>query len=101
MPTLRVHGHIGDGFPVDEDVARIRMQESGDHAQRGGLAAAARAEQRDDAAGLDEKRHAIDGTRRAELLDQFAQANRGCHDRSRLRHRRPDCTSRATWAGSG
>ena len=78
-----MHGDIGDRSPVDEDVARIWMKKPGDHAKCGGLSAAAWAKQRNNGARLDGKRHAIDGARGTELLDQLAQTNGGCHDRAR------------------
>ena len=77
MPTLRrCTGTSVIDRPSMKMSPASGLQKSGDHAQRSGLAAAAWAKQRDNAARFDGKRHAIDGASRAELLDQFAQANR-------------------------
>ena len=44
---------IVDHAPIDADFARARILEAGDHAQRGGLAAAGRADEHDEFAVLD------------------------------------------------
>jgi hypothetical protein len=51
----------GDHVPADRDLAPGRVLEAGDAAQRGGLAAARRAEEDHDLAGGDAKAHIVDG----------------------------------------
>ena len=46
---------------ADQDLARARHLEAGDHAQGRGLAAARGPEQRHELAGLDRERHVVDG----------------------------------------
>ena len=56
----------------DDDVARGRALEAGDHAQRRRLAAARRAEQADDLARRDRQIDVVDGDEGAELLGDLA-----------------------------
>ena len=52
------------------------MFQAGDHAQRGGFAAAGRAEQGHEAALFDIQRHLLDRGDRAELLDDIVEGYR-------------------------
>ena len=65
-----------DGAAVEEDLAGVRLQEPGDEVQRRRLAGAARAEQRDEAAGRDLERHPVHGEDRAESLHQPLERQR-------------------------
>ncbi len=60
----------GHDLPAQGDGARVGALEPGDEAQRGGLAAAGRAEQREDLALGDPERESVHrrGVRRAEAL---------------------------------
>ena len=53
-----------DVIVADQDAAVADLLQPGDHAQRRRLAAARRAQQRGQAAGLEAQRHAVDGGRR-------------------------------------
>jgi hypothetical protein len=57
---------------TDDDFACVRLIEPGDHAHRGGLATAARTDDRDELAGLDRKTHIIDGHDIAEPFGRVA-----------------------------
>ena len=71
-----------DAAAVQADVARGRRNETGDQPQRGGLAAAGRAEQYDQLAGLDLQRHVAHHGMCAKMLRQILQSQ--C---SRVGHR--------------
>jgi hypothetical protein len=60
---------VRDISAADQDRPRGRHFEPGDHAQRRGLAAARRAEQRDQLARLDEQRDVVDGRDLALAVD--------------------------------
>ena len=62
MPMSRwCTGRSVMSLAADMDAARIRHLEARDHAQRRGLAAARRAQQREELAGRDVERHPVDG----------------------------------------
>ena len=63
-----VGGNAGDRLVGEEDLALGRLIEAGDHAQRGRLAAAGRAEHREELALLDLDAHVLDGDEVAERL---------------------------------
>src|SRR6267143_665854 len=63
----------GDRAPVQLDGALARVEKAGDHAQRGGLAAARRAEQRDELAARQRQRRAIHRREGAEAAGDLAQ----------------------------
>ena len=56
-----VGGQRVDGLAAQVDFALVRRFKAGDHAQRGGLAAAGRAQQRDKGARLDGQVHVVHG----------------------------------------
>jgi hypothetical protein len=58
--------------PFEQHVAVVGAFEPGDDAQQRGLAAAGRAEQRDQLAFRQIERDVVDGPERAELLDDVA-----------------------------
>ena len=67
MPTLRLSGGRNSRSAVDHDrlvaeknIARVGCLQAGDHAQGGGLAAAARAEQSEDLAVVNIQRKIFD-----------------------------------------
>ena len=57
----------------DADVALVGLLEPGEHAQRRGLAAPARAEQREELAGLDVEVDGVDGDHRTEALGHVGE----------------------------
>src|SRR6267143_572787 len=63
----------GDRAPVQLDGALARVEKAGDHAQRGGLAAARRAEQRDELAARQRQRRAVHRREGAEAAGDLAQ----------------------------
>ena len=65
-PPVRRHG--GDVVAVEQDAARRRRLEAGEHAQQRGLAAARRPEQREEFAVRDVERKPLDRGQRAEAL---------------------------------
>ena len=89
----------GDRPIVEKDLAGAGLDQTGDHPQGGGLAAARGAEQRHHAAGLDRQRQPVDGAGVAEYPGQLAQAQ-GDGAAIVLTIRRPGCTFRGAWAGS-
>src|SRR4029079_14454470 len=64
----------------DQNSPGVRLLEAGDHAQRRGLAAARRAQQREELAGLDRQIEAVDSARPAveALLDAIEANVSGC-----------------------
>ena len=64
-----VRGHAVHRPATDADVAAVRRNEAGDHAQQRRLAAAGGAEDREEAAALDAERKFVDGGVAAEALD--------------------------------
>ena len=72
MLTLRLFGGVSDtSLPSSKDSSRAGALEAGDHAQRRGLAAAARAEQREELAGRDVQVYAAHGLEVAEALGEI------------------------------
>ena len=67
----------GDVGAVDQDLALGRLLEAGDHPQRRRLAAAARAEQREELALADREAELVDGGEVAEALGDLAQLDAG------------------------
>jgi len=67
-----VHRHVGHVSGADVNAALVRRLEAGDHAQRRGLAAAGRPEQREELAGRDRQMDAVN--RALEPVETFAQA---------------------------
>ena len=65
-PLMRQHRR--DVPAVEQDAALVRRLETGEHAQQRGLAAAARAEQREELAGADVERQPVDRAETAECL---------------------------------
>ena len=67
---------LGEGHVLVADVDRAfgRFIQAGDHAQRRGLAAAGRTEQREEAARGDGQRQVVDGEERAEPFGDVLQA---------------------------
>ncbi len=66
----------GDRIPaVDQDIALVRRQESGNAAQQRGLAAAGRAQQRQDLPFLRDERAAVEHGEAREALDRIADRN--------------------------
>lgn len=63
-----IGGQHGDILAADQDTAGGGMLQPRQHAQGRGLAAAGRAEQRDQRAGLDREREIVNGREIAELL---------------------------------
>ena len=61
----------------EPDLALARELEPGDHAQRGGLAAAGRSQQADDLAGADIEVDCIDRDQLVEALGDLAQLDVG------------------------
>ena len=62
MLTSRRYGrHVGDVLAGQEDLARVRHQESAEHAQRRGLAAAGRPEDREELAREDVEIEVVHG----------------------------------------
>ena len=81
---LEHHGNVAiarrevvDPAACDEDVARRRVLEPRDHAERRGLAAARRAEQAHDLAGFHVEVDVVDRGERAEVLAEVAQLDVG------------------------
>src|SRR5207244_1202020 len=70
-------GAAVDGGATDADLAGCRMLEAGDGAQRGRLAAARGAQQRDVLAGPDAERHSAHGGDGAVAHDEIAHLDRG------------------------
>ena len=66
----------GDVVAVDQDLALVRLLEAGDHPQRRRLAAAARAEHREELALGDVEVDVVDGGEVAEALDDGRGARR-------------------------
>ena len=58
--------HLRDVAAIQQDAALVRRLEAGEHAQQRGLAAAARPEQREELAGRDIERDAVDRAKTAE-----------------------------------
>ena len=79
MACARLH-------PEHLDVAGGRLREAEDHVDRGGLAGAVGAEERDDLARLDLEVDAADGVDAAEVLGDPGQAD--CRERRRGRGER-------------
>ena len=69
-----VRRHLRDVLAVEQDAALIRRLEAGQHAQQRGLAAAARAQQREELAGADVERQAIHRAKAAESLGHALDA---------------------------
>ena len=69
-----VRRHAGDVLAVEQDAALVGRLEAGEHAQQRGLAAAGRAEQREELALVDVERHAVDGGEAAEALGDAARS---------------------------
>jgi hypothetical protein len=61
-------GQAGDVVAVEVDAALARVLEAGDHAQRGRLAAAGRAEHGEELAAPDVHHHVVHGHQLAEAL---------------------------------
>ena len=72
-------GHVA---VVEQDAPAGDRLQTGDHAQRGRLAAARRAEQHNELAIVDGQVYRLDGMQIAEFLLYFLQLN-GCHNRVR------------------
>ena len=70
-------GSVRDVAAAELDPAGGRQLEAADHPERGRLAAAARAEHREELAGPDVQRHAVDRADVAEVLRQVGQADLG------------------------
>ena len=64
---------VVDHFPVDTDFTGARVLETGDHAQRRGLAAAGRSDEDDELAVLDDEVQILHRLDRAEGFFQIAQ----------------------------
>ena len=67
---------LRDVDPVEEDLAVGRLLEPAQHAQRGGLSAARRAEEREELTGLDLEVDAVDGGDAVELLAETDDRDR-------------------------
>ena len=72
-----------DGYTVEQQLPRVGHEQAGEHAQRGGLAAAVGAEQPVDLARLDAERERVEHAAPAELVRQAADL-----EARRLRQRR-------------
>src|SRR5690606_31619028 len=64
-------------LPVEQDAALARLLEAGEHAQERGLAAARRAEQREELALVDRQRQIVDGGEVAEPLGDVLEGDIG------------------------
>ena len=71
---------VGDRGAGDQDVALRRLLEAGDHPQRGRLARAAGAEQREEAAALHRERDVVNDAATAERLGEPAHLERRAVD---------------------
>ena len=69
--------HAGEVLPVEQDLARGRLLEAGEHAHQRGLAAAGRAEQGEELALVDDEREIVDGDEIAEALGDVAELDEG------------------------
>ena len=69
-----VRRHVGDRALVEQDVAGIGREKAGDQVERGGLAGAARAQQRHEGAGRNVERDLIDRLGGAEGFCELTQA---------------------------
>jgi hypothetical protein len=65
-----VGGEGGDVLVFDDDVAGVAVLEAGDHAEEGGLAAAAGAQEGEELAAADVERDVVGGGDVAEVLDR-------------------------------
>ena len=65
--------HVRDIQPIDQDHAFVQVGEAGDHHQRGGLARAGRAEQREELAGGDRRAHRVHDAFLAVLLGDLTK----------------------------
>ncbi len=74
-PLMRQHRR--DVAAVEQDAALVRRLETGEHAQQRGLAAAARAQQREELAGPDVEREPVHGAETAERLGDPLDASSG------------------------
>jgi hypothetical protein len=72
-----------DVLAIEQDAALIRRLEAREHAQQGGLAAAARAEQCEKLAGDDIQRHAVDRAEGAEFFHHALDAEQWRLERRR------------------
>src|SRR4029077_4804825 len=75
------------------DLAGVGLLEAGHETERGRLAAAARAEQREDLAALDLQRHAVDRGRRAEQLADPVEPEDGQRHSARVASRAPSTSA--------
>jgi hypothetical protein len=73
--------HTGQIRAIEQDTARIRRLEAGEHPQQRGLAAAGWTEQREEFALIDVERHALDGRHAGKMLADSVEA----HQRPRRR----------------
>ena len=96
-PPVRRDGR--DVGAVEQDAARVRRLEAGEHAEQRGLAAAGGPEQREELVLADVERDAVDGGRPAEALgdavDREQRARRG-HGAIVPRFRRCESASAVT-----
>ncbi len=78
VAALGRHGarRRGEDLAAHPDFARRGLDEAGDQAQRGGLAAAGRPEQANEPPMLDRERHVVDDRQLVVALGQTAQFNR-------------------------
>ena len=77
--------HAGDVLAVEQDAARVRRLEAGQHAQQRGLAAAARPEQSEELAGLDLERQMVDRHHATEAFGHPVDVQQWGGSRYRLR----------------
>ncbi len=87
-----------DVVPLQDDTPHVGLLEAGDHAQRRRLAAAARAEQREELPLADLERHVVHGRDSTEALADAAECDR---DASVLPHAASSVTRPSRSAGRG
>ena len=73
----RCGGTPAERLAVEPDLALGRLLEAGEHAHQRGLAAAGRAEQREELALVDVERLVVDGDESAEALGDVAELDEG------------------------
>src|SRR4029077_15746671 len=76
VDVAAVRRHVLDGLAFEQDVALVGLLEAGDHAQGRRLAAAGRAEDREERPPGDVEVEALDGVLRAEALDHASERDR-------------------------
>ncbi len=77
--------HLRDVVALQQNPALVRRLEAGEHPQQRGLAATARAEQREKLPGPDVERQLVDGPQAAELLHHRLDAQQRIVNRGNSR----------------